>query len=113
MGQTRTRRMLNSNPNFLFEVYHMRLVHLLIAAGAGTLGPERVFPLPPASVKPLFITRHGQEKKEICIAVSYAVITFHYYNSNLGRKRTNKRRGWMYDNHNILTWHKRISNVIA
>lgn len=42
----------------------MRPVHLLIAAGVGTLGPDRAFPLPPASVKPLFITMHGKEKEK-------------------------------------------------
>lgn len=42
---------------------HMRPVHLLIAAGVGTLGPDRVFPLPPVSVKPLLMTTCGIEKK--------------------------------------------------
>ena len=34
----------------------MSPLHLLIAAGVGTLGPFRVFPLPPVSGKPLLVT---------------------------------------------------------
>lgn len=43
---------------------HMRAVHLLIAAGVGTLGPDRVLPLPAASVKSFLVTTHGKENKE-------------------------------------------------
>lgn len=65
MGQPRTRGhgCCTATTAFCLEFNHMRQVHLLIVVGVGTLGPpDRVFPLPPASVKPFFITRHGKEK---------------------------------------------------
>lgn len=41
----------------------MRPLHLFVAAGDGTLGPDRVFPLP-ASVKSLFATKVGAGEKK-------------------------------------------------
>lgn len=46
---------------------HVRPVHLLTAAGEGTLGPDRAFPLPPVSVKPLFITTRGKERRTVWV----------------------------------------------
>ena len=46
------------------ELDHMRPVPLLIAAGIGTFGPRRVFPLPPLSVKSFLVTKHDKLNKE-------------------------------------------------
>lgn len=56
---------------FGLKLNHMRPVHLPIAAGVGTLGPDRVFPLTPPSVKPLFITKYGKEKKTFSVSQSH------------------------------------------
>lgn len=87
-------------------------MRLLIAAGAGTLGPARVLPLPPASVESFFVTKSEKEKRSV--SVSCVAIMFYCYKSNLGWSWMNERRRWRCDNHmDVLTWHKRISNVIA
>jgi len=41
----------------------MRPLHLVIAAGEGMLGPDRVLPFPPDSLKPLLVTTFGLERE--------------------------------------------------
>lgn len=57
--------MLRSHDSLVF-VDHMRPVHLLSAVGVGTLGPDRVLPLPPASVKPLLVTTETKIYNSAC-----------------------------------------------
>lgn len=49
----------------------MRPLHLFVAAGDGTIGPDRVFPLPPppASIKSLLATTVGTGEKKICLQI--------------------------------------------
>lgn len=89
---------------------HVRPVHLLTAAGEGTLGPDRAFPLPPVSVKPLFITTRGKERRTVWVFAflwSYLNITDKSWMEMDGEEDGGAMTTV------ILTWHKRISNVIA
>lgn len=78
----------------------------------GTSGPCRVFPLPPTSIEPLFITRHAGETKH---SFRISRLSCHLACAKwiLGEHTMNERHWGGRTRWDVLTWHKRISKVIA
>lgn len=86
--------------------------HMCLLMVVGMFGPCRAFPLPPASIEPLFITRHAGETKH---SLRISRLSCHLARAKwiLGKDTTNERNWGKMTGWDVLTWHKRISKVIA
>lgn len=101
------------SPRLPVWCFHMLPVHLLRTAGLGTRGPpDRLLPLPFASVQPFFITGHWKEKHtpsaSFLCCDQFAVTTAMWDGDEQMTEWDGAVTTW-----GVLTWHKRVSNMIA